>query len=71
MRRVELQVRPLGQGPWQTVPATHVARAVWRVQLPPAAEDFEYFVVARTEDGRALHWPPAAPEMNQTVVVGP
>ncbi len=71
MRRVELQVRPMGPGPWQTVPATHVARAVWRVQLPPAAEDFEYFVVARTEDGRALHWPPTAPEMNQTVVVGP
>jgi hypothetical protein len=69
MRRVELQVRALGRGPWQTVPTAHVARAIWRAQLPPAAEDFEYFIVARTEDGRALHWPPAAPGMSQTVVL--
>jgi hypothetical protein len=71
VRRVELRLRPLGQGPWRTVAASHVARAVWRVQLPPAAEDFEYYVVAETGDGRTLHWPPAAPETNQTVVVGP
>ena len=51
------------------VPATHVARAVYRAQLPPAMEDFEYNVVAEPASGRQLVWPAAAPEINHTVVV--
>jgi hypothetical protein len=66
---VRILMRPLGGKEWRTVPATHVARAVWKASLPPAEADFEYFLEAQTADGKNLRWPASAPEMNQTVVV--
>jgi hypothetical protein len=68
-KSVSVRFRPLGKGEWTMVPATHVARAVYRAQLPPAMEDFEYNVVAEPASGRQLVWPAAAPEINHTVVV--
>lgn len=61
--------RPLGQGEFRDVPAERVARAVYRVALPPAAESFEYRLTAETAAGRQLVWPPTAPTLPQTVVV--
>ncbi|MCI0498356.1 MAG: hypothetical protein L0Y36_01560 [Planctomycetales bacterium] len=65
---VSVHIRPLGQGDWQTIPASHVARAVYKVQLPTAQDDFEYFITAETAGGQKLVWPAAAPELNQTVI---
>ena len=49
----------------------HVARAVYEVTLPPEATqvDLEYNVQVTTEKGVTLRFPPAAPAINQTVVV--
>ena len=57
--------RPLGQGEWKEIPATHVARAVYKAELPAAREDFEYYITA----GEKLVWPATAPSLNQTVVI--
>ena len=62
---VSVHFRPLGQGDWQTIPATHLARAVHEAKLPAAQEDFEYYITA----GENLVWPATAPALNQTVVV--
>jgi hypothetical protein len=67
VKSVAVRVRPLGQGDWQIVPATHVARAVYAAKLPAVTEDFEYHVTA----GDKLIWPATAPTINQTVVVIP
>ena len=69
-RRVTVRVRPLGEGAWTAVAAVHVARAVWRVELPPAAHDFEYVVEAEFADGKTAVWPPAANGAGQTVILG-
>ena len=66
-----MRVRPLGSGEWKTIPATHLARAVWSATIPAASDDFEYRVVAESATGANLTWPATAPEMNQTVVVAP
>ena len=70
VKSVTVHVSPLGQGNWQTIPATHLARAVYQAKLPAAMEDFEYFAEAQTLGGETLRWPATAPEMNQTVVLG-
>jgi hypothetical protein len=64
---VEVHLRPLGQGRWRTIPAAHVARAVYEATLPAAQDDFEYYITA----GKNLVWPAAAPQLNQTVVIQP
>jgi hypothetical protein len=69
VKSVTVRVRPLGQDAWQTLAATHLARAVWSATLPAATLDFEYQVSAECGDGTSLTWPATAPEMNQTVVV--
>lgn len=69
VKSVSLRVRPLGGGEWQTILARHVARAVWQGELPPAACDFEYHVVAETASGAALTWPASAPRISQTVIL--
>jgi hypothetical protein len=71
MRSVVVNERPLGGGQWREIPAKHVARAVYSVTLPVAAEDFEYRVTATTAAGLELHWPASAPAMNQTVILRP
>jgi hypothetical protein len=66
---VAVHLRCLGSGEWQSIEAHHDARAVYFALLPAASRDFEYFVEARTSDGRTQRWPASAPEINQTVVV--
>ncbi len=67
----ELHWRPLGTGVYAKMPLTHVARSVYTVVLPveAAAADFEYYVQATTSD-KSLMFPPTAPAINQTVVIG-
>ncbi len=69
MKSVLVKTRPLGKGRWRTVAAEHVARALYRVTLPAATEDFEYFVETVTSGGKTLRWPATTPALNQTVVV--
>jgi hypothetical protein len=66
---VTLKFRPLGNGRWRTVQASHLARAVWQAKLPAAQEDFEYYIEAQTADAKTLRWPATAPDLNQTVVI--
>ena len=67
----DLYWRPLGQGPFQKLPLTHVARSVYEVTLPPASGKIvalEYYIQCGTSSG-VLRFPATAPAMNQTVVV--
>ncbi len=63
--------RPLGVGQFAKTPLRHVARGVYAATLPAeaAGDDFEYYVQA-TVGGKPLVFPPTAPALNQTVVVG-
>lgn len=73
-RRFTLHYRPLGQGSFAVLELTHVARGVYRVQIPapkPEVAAFEYFLQAETSAGRSLVFPATAPAINQTVVVIP
>ena len=66
----ELYWRPMGHGEWRTLPLQHVGQAVYEVTLPPAGdESLEYYIGAKTAEGKTLRWPATAPELNQTVVV--
>lgn len=65
-----LHYRPLGQGAFKQVVATHRARQAYRVALPAQAQGaLEYYLEARLDDGHDLRWPVTAPAINQTVVV--
>jgi len=72
-QKVTLRRRRLGDGPMTEVPFEHVARGVYRLELPAeaTAEDFEYHVEATPASGSALRFPPTAPAINQTVVCVP
>ena len=73
-RKVTLRWRRLGDdGPFAEVPFEHIARGVYRVELPKkaTAEDFEYHVGASPASGQAMHFPATAPVMNQTVICVP
>lgn len=67
---VELHWRPLGNGGFVKIPLLHVARGVYKAELPTAAmkADFEYYVKTAV-GGKILLYPATAPVMNQTVVV--
>ena len=71
VRRVTVKLRRLGGGDWQDLPARHVARATYSVELPPLHDDVEYHITAETADGRNLVWPATAPALNQTIVTMP
>jgi hypothetical protein len=60
--------RPMGKGNFRKVPVRHVARSVYRTDLPRAGTDLEYYIQAETADGRHLLWPATAPLLNQTVI---
>jgi hypothetical protein len=76
--------RPLGQGEWNKTPLRHVGRAVYEVTLPAAPAGtvaLEYYITANSGEPiitnqrpfsgeRKLTWPPTAPALNQTVVIG-
>ncbi len=53
---------------WNTVPAAHIARAVYKVELPVEKESVEYYIQAVFDDDEILMWPPSAPSINHTVV---
>jgi hypothetical protein len=71
VKSVAVHLRPLGRGEWKTIPASHVARAVYQAQLPPAQDDFEYYISGETTSGKQLVWPATAPDINQTVIITP
>ena len=71
MQSVAVRLRPLGKDDWRTIPAAHIARAVYEARLPAAEDDFEYYVSAATAGGKTVLWPAAAPRLNQTVVTMP
>ena len=73
-RKFSLHYRPLGQGQFAALELTHVARGVYRVQIPaqkPQVAAWEYFLQAETSAGQSLVFPPTAPTINQTVVIVP
>ncbi|HUZ47882.1 MAG TPA: hypothetical protein VMW54_14700, partial [Terriglobia bacterium] len=72
-RELALWWRPLGKGKFRRVPASHVARGVYKVTLPPHKNDncLEYYLRAVARNGSALFFPPTAPRLNQTVVIVP
>jgi hypothetical protein len=66
--------RVLGQGGFNRVPLTSVARGVYSARLGAAhasQEALEYYVEVQSRDGHAVHFPATAPKLNQTVVVAP
>ncbi len=71
IKELALYWRPMGQGTYAAVPATHLGRAVYQVPLPPVSADIEYYLQARTASGRKLVWPATAPDSCQTVIVLP
>jgi hypothetical protein len=70
-RSVQLAWRPMGEGSWNEVPLRHVARGVWRAELPSPAADFEYAVEAVSGTGTALQVPPGGRDAPRTVVIVP
>ena len=70
-KNAAIYYRPLGKGTFQKIPLTHIDRAVYNVTLPPAEEDFEYYIQANSSTGKRLMFPATAPNINQTVIVMP
>ncbi len=74
-RHVRVMYRsPMGTGGYQTCPAQHVARNVYRAVIPGAASGdggIEYYVEAETAAGETVRFPATAPAMNQTLVTVP
>jgi hypothetical protein len=67
---VNLCWRPLGEGRFKKLPATHRARQAYRVALPARSQGtVEYYLEAALEDGQKIRWPATAPSINQTVIV--
>jgi hypothetical protein len=63
-----LHWRILGQKRFNQQRFQHVARGVYRVELPaPGKNDFEYYVSVETGNVRTV-WPATAPQLNQTVL---
>jgi hypothetical protein len=61
-----LLYRRLGKGTYQTIPLTHVNRAVYIATIPPQKHDYEYYITSESSS-----FPVTAPDINQTVIVGP
>ncbi len=67
-----LHWRAMGKGQYAEIALTHVARGVYKVELPPAgSEPIEYYITATTAGGKPLTWPAGAPRASQAVVVMP
>lgn len=65
---VNLYWRPMGEGEFQKVVATHRTRQAYRVNLPAYTGAVEYYLESVLENGGKTLWPATAPIMNQTVV---
>jgi len=68
VKSVVVKVRPFG-GEWQTIPATHLGRAVYEAKLSAVQDDFDYYLTAETDGGQKLVWPATAPSIKQSVVI--
>ncbi len=67
---LSLYWRPLGEGGYRKVPATHRNRHAYRGSLPAQSEGtIEYYLEAELDDGRKLCWPVTAPAISQTTLV--
>ena len=62
--------RELGKLAFAKVPVDHVNRGVYKVKLS-SDSDFEYYIEAVMKNDKSLRFPPAAPKLNQTVVLVP
>ncbi|MDO8589395.1 MAG: malectin domain-containing carbohydrate-binding protein [Armatimonadota bacterium] len=60
--------RPLGTDKFAKIGLRHIGRAVYEAKLPPAKSPYEYYITAKTSDGKRV-WPATAPRICQTVVV--
>jgi len=65
-----LYYRSLGNGSYTSIPLTNQDRGIYKVSIPAQQDDFEYYIQANTAVGSATY-PSTAPEINQTVIVGP
>jgi len=70
-RQAGVYWRKLGEGRFDKIPLQHVARGVYSAALPPAREDFEYYVQAEPAQGSACYYPATAPQRGQTIIVVP
>ena len=71
-RDLALWWRPLGKGKFRRVAASHIARGVYEVALPPPNDDVvEFHLKAVAANGQSVLFPATAPRLNQTVVVVP
>ena len=63
--------RDMGKGNFNRIALTHISRGVYSVKISAnrIKTDLEYYVSASSLDGRQITFPPAAPRINQTVVV--
>ena len=64
--------RPMGRGKFSRIPLTHIARGIYSAVIDAGRikqTDIEYHIKAGSTDGPTLTFPPAAPHINQTVVV--
>jgi len=71
-RAVTLNWRTLAGKTFRKVQLKHIARGVYSITLGAKAigsDDFEYYITAQANG--ELHYPPAAPKINNTVVVVP
>ncbi len=68
-RRASLYWRQLGHGKFQQAPLGHIARAVYRAELPSSGnEDIEYYIRVEPAGDKPLYFPATAPKLNETVV---
>jgi len=66
--------RPLGAGTWIKEPIRRVGRTTYTAQISEdsiGGSDIEYYIRMLTAKDETLRWPPSAPAINQTVVIGP
>lgn len=61
--------RSMGRGAFRTLEMEHRGRGVYSIALPAARGSLEYYIEARSSDGRKLIWPATAPRTCHTVVV--
>jgi len=61
--------RTIGKTKFNKIKLKHIARAVYSADLPVLDETIEYYIKAKTADGKQLIWPATAPELNQTIII--
>jgi hypothetical protein len=63
-------LREMGKSRFREFSMRQVAEAVYTVEVPQQAQDFEYYVAVEAA-GEELRWPATAPERNHTVIIAP